>query len=104
MAGKFVRKKEDFVCENCGKTVEGNGYTNHCPSCLFSKHVDINPGDRLSLCDGMMRPIGFEKGKKGLVIMFVCEKCGHRKKNRMAEGDNLNVLIELSKGRRGQLN
>ena len=26
--------------------MKGNGYTNHCPKCLWSKHVDINPGDR----------------------------------------------------------
>ena len=36
----FIRKTEDFICENCGAVVVGNGYTNHCPACLYSKHVE----------------------------------------------------------------
>lgn len=36
----FTRVIEDFICENCGTEVKGNGYTNHCPKCLWSKHVD----------------------------------------------------------------
>lgn len=49
---KFQRTTENFVCEKCGFIVEGNGYTNHCPNCIWSKHVDIHPGDRASLCGG----------------------------------------------------
>ena len=45
----FTRKVEDFTCEHCGREVHGNGYTNHCPHCLHSKHVDVNPGDRAGL-------------------------------------------------------
>lgn len=42
---KFTKIDEEFICENCGKQVEKLGYTcrNHCPSCLYSKHVDVNP-------------------------------------------------------------
>ena len=42
---------EDFICENCGKDVEKSSYTarDHCPYCLYSKHVDINPGDRKNI-------------------------------------------------------
>ena len=58
---QFNRKKENFVCENCGEKVEGNGYTNHCPNCLWSKHVDINPGDRQEECKGLMVPVDLEK-------------------------------------------
>ncbi|HCR42265.1 TPA: hypothetical protein DIV45_02815, partial [Patescibacteria group bacterium] len=36
----FIRTKEDFTCENCGHRVKGSGYTNHCPKCLYSQHVD----------------------------------------------------------------
>jgi len=46
MARLFTRNIENFTCERCGAAVEGNGFTNHCPACLCSKHVDINPGDR----------------------------------------------------------
>ena len=53
----FIRKTEDFICENCGAVVVGNGYTNHCPVCLYSKHVDRSPGDRAAGCGGLMEPV-----------------------------------------------
>ena len=53
----FIRKTEDFICENCGAVVVGNGYTNHCPACLYSKHVDRSPGDRAADCGGLMEPV-----------------------------------------------
>ncbi len=56
----FQRTKEDFACERCGLFVRGNGYTNHCPQCLWSKHVDVNPGDRQETCRGLMEPVGME--------------------------------------------
>ena len=39
---------EEFICENCQKKVTTLNYTarDHCPYCLCSKHLDINPGDR----------------------------------------------------------
>ena len=50
---------EEFVCDNCGKMVNKLNYTarDHCPFCLYSKHVDINPGDRLNKCRGLLKPI-----------------------------------------------
>jgi ribosomal protein L37AE/L43A len=78
MNKKFQRKIEDFVCENCGARVAGNGYTNHCPVCLWSKHVDINPGDRAADCQGLMQPVSvfYQKGKWR--IKQQCLKCGHQ--------------------------
>src|SRR3990167_4839651 len=66
---KFQRKIEDFVCENCGCGVKGDGYTNHCPKCLWGKHVDVNPGDREEECGGMMKPIRsfFKRGDSVIV-------------------------------------
>ncbi|MEK7158524.1 MAG: RNHCP domain-containing protein, partial [Patescibacteria group bacterium] len=46
MSRTFQRRVEDFTCESCGAQVTGDGYTNHCPQCLVSKHVDVYPGDR----------------------------------------------------------
>jgi len=45
---KFHMIDEDFTCENCNEEVKALGYTarDHCPYCLYSKHVDKNPGDR----------------------------------------------------------
>jgi len=96
MTKRFSRCIEDFVCENCGMLVKGNGYTNHCPYCLFSKHVDINPGDRQAKCGGIMKPINVENGRKGFAITFRCEKCGHVRKNKSSKEDNMDKIIELS--------
>lgn len=98
---KFQRKKEDFVCQNCGAKVKGNGYTNHCPVCLYSKHVDINPGDRLSNCRGLMVPEDFEIKNGEYVIIHRCLKCGFKKKNKLSKADNIEVLLMLSKKEKG---
>ncbi|MFA5319276.1 MAG: RNHCP domain-containing protein, partial [Candidatus Paceibacterota bacterium] len=76
MTQNFKRKIEDFVCENCGARVPGNGFTNHCPKCLWSKHVDINPGDRAESCGGLMEPIGMALEKGKYVITQKCLACG----------------------------
>jgi len=93
---KFVRNKEDFVCEHCGAHVQGSGYTNHCPNCLWSKHVDINPGDRAHDCQGMMEPIGLIVAKDW-VIVHRCVTCGVIMKNRTAQDDNRDELVALAK-------
>ena len=95
----FTVIDEEFVCENCGYNAKKLGYScrNHCPKCLFSKHVDINPGDREENCHGLLEPIGLEiNGKKGYVIIFKCQKCGAIRKNKAAEDDNMELLINLS--------
>jgi len=101
---KFQRRKEDFVCEHCGTEVKGTGYTNHCTKCLWSKHVDVNPGDRaaLEICGGMMRPVKVEgnssvKGVEGYMIVHVCEKCGHERRNRVEKNDDFDAVIALAK-------
>ncbi|PIV01109.1 hypothetical protein COS54_01615 [Candidatus Shapirobacteria bacterium CG03_land_8_20_14_0_80_39_12] len=97
----FIRQVEDFTCENCGEKVIGNGYTNHCPQCLFSKHVDLEtPGDRKSLCLGTMEPIGVELIHREYVIIHRCLKCGKVTKNKAAPEDAFEKILELSKSRR----
>ena len=90
----FTRKIESFECGNCKHEVQGNGYTNHCPECLWSKHVDINPGDRLAKCQKLMEPISFEKKKGKLRIKHQCS-CGFVRMNKVAESDNKDVLYSL---------
>lgn len=97
MSRKFSRCIEDFECENCGTPIKGNGYTNHCPKCFFSKHVDINPGDRAANCGGMMEPIGIESIGNGFIIIFRCQKCGQKKKNKSSTKDDMEKIIEISK-------
>ena len=92
---KFQRTIEDFECDHCGKRVSGNGYTNHCPFCLWSKHVDLNPGDRQNGCRGLMEPVGAFFKNNQWHILQKCAKCGVEKKIRSAENDRKEVLIEL---------
>ena len=83
-SSKFTKIDEEFVCENCGRVVPKLGYTcrNHCPYCL---------------CHGILEPIGLEiSPKKGYVIIFKCKKCGAIRKNKAAEDDNMDKIIELS--------
>ena len=62
MAGNFTEIDEEFICDNCGRRVPKLGYScrNHCPYCLYSKHVDVNPGDRAEECHGVLEPVGAE--------------------------------------------
>ena len=91
----FQRCKEDFTCDHCGVHVIGNGYTNHCPKCLWCKHVDVNPGDRDSVCQGMMQPIGWEMRKQEYVLIHRCVKCQFIRKNRLSDEDDMDVLIRM---------
>ena len=103
MGAKFTEIDEEFVCENCGKKVKPLGYScrNHCPYCLYSKHVDINPGDREENCHGLLKPIDIEiSSKKGYMIVFECIKCGAIRKNKMAEDDNMDLIYEIVKNKK----
>lgn len=93
---KFQRKIEDFVCGYCGTGVLGSGYTNHCPKCLYSRHVDINPGDRANDCGGLMKPVGLETDHGEYVIVHKCQKCAAEKRNKTADNDDFDELIKLN--------
>lgn len=94
----FQRRKEDFTCGNCGHKVVGSGYTNHCPKCLYSMHVDVNPGDRAEICQGLMKPIGIESDHGEYVILHKCLACGALRKNKADKLDDINQIITLSNG------
>lgn len=94
----FSKLDDNFICENCGKTVEKLGYTSrdHCPFCLYSKHVDINPGDRANECKGLLKPIEIEKFKDSYKIIYKCKKCNKTHKNIIANDDDFDLIINLS--------
>ena len=95
---QFQRKIEDFTCVVCGTHVKGNGYTNHCPECLSSLHVDVNPGDRASECHGIMLAESWEQKKGQEYIVQKCEKCGHVHKNKISPNDNRDAIIAVANG------
>ena len=96
---RFTMKDENFICENCHSEVNKLNYTarDHCPYCLYSKHVDIMPGDRENDCKGLLEPIKIEKFKNTYKIIYKCQKCHELHKNIIANDDDMNLIIELSK-------
>jgi len=95
---KFKMLDENFICFVCKKEVSKLNYTarDHCPYCLCSKHVDINPGDRACNCHGVLRPLDIEKSKKDTFkIIYKCDVCGMIKKNKAATDDNLDLIINI---------
>lgn len=97
---KFQRNIEDFTCEHCGKEVKGSGYTNHCPYCLWSKHVDINPGDRAETCQGIMEPVATEQKGDMIILVHKCQTCRQLKKNKMNENDSFEQMLEIARNRK----
>ena len=103
----FTKNDSGFICGNCGREVPPLGYSsrNHCPFCLYSRHLDVNPGDRANDCGGQLEPIRVEPDpKKGYVIVHRCTKCGELHRNKAAheakvQPDNLKLLISLTAGK-----
>lgn len=91
----FTRQIENFICENCRTKVIGNGFTNHCPKCLYSKHVDVNPGDRAEVCGGLMKPISVIKKGDEYSVVQQCLRCGFERKNKVLSGDDFESLLKI---------
>ena len=100
---KMIALNEAFTCDHCQQHVDpikfGGSYRNHCPSCLYSKHVDTEtPGDRKNQCKGSMKPISSYTKKSGeYVLAHQCLVCGFVRYNRIAGDDNFDLVVELSK-------
>ena len=95
----FTKNDEGFECVNCGKFVTPLKYTSrdHCPFCLCSIHIDINPGDRANTCLGILKPINLEYSQnKGYVIQYKCTKCGQTHKNKVATDDSKEQILKVS--------
>ena len=95
------RNEQDqaFKCGHCrqfiGAPIAGGRQRNHCPNCLYSRHVDNTvPGDRKSTCGSIMKPVGLMSRRNGeLVLIHECLGCGKQDPNRIAADDNP-VLLE----------
>ncbi|WP_350343461.1 RNHCP domain-containing protein [Proteinivorax tanatarense] len=83
------KENTGFICQKCNKQVlplTNGSFRNHCPFCLYSKHLDKEPGDRQSQCNFMMKPIDvIYNTKKGYQIIHKCISCGKEQKNKIAE-------------------
>ncbi len=101
-----------FQCEYCGKWIEitefmGTEHRNHCPFCLWSKHVDLDePGDRKAKCKAKMKPIGLTFKHEGLdkygkpkqreiMLIHECTGCEGININRLAGDDDSSQIINI---------
>lgn len=103
---KFSKNDSGFVCEWCGFVVDKLSYTSrdHCPNCLASKHVDINPGDRQNSCKGLMFPTFVSVLKDGFVVEYECEKCNEHHNNKSAVDDNFETILKVMNKTYNKLN
>lgn len=97
MSNSFQKRKEDFICEHCGCQVQGSGYTNHCPDCLWGKHVDVNPGDRAETCQGLMEPKEIIMHKGNFRIKHQCTVCGIEREVKTQDDDKIVEFLESLK-------
>lgn len=95
------RPSEEFRCRHCrtfvGALPSGGRHRNHCPHCLYSRHVDgRRPGDRASDCGGSMQPAGAFRRRNGEhVIVHRCLSCGFERYNRIAADDDFVLVLRL---------
>jgi len=92
---------ESFTCRVCGRLVvpegSGTGHRNHCPYCLASRHLDVEPGDRAADCGGVMEPVAVWVRKNGeWALIHRCRICGALSSNCIAADDNPLKLMSLA--------
>ena len=95
----FKMKNESFICENCHKEIPVHpkwSARNHCPFCLFSKHLDEEfPWDRNSKCLWLMPPIDIDyKKNKWNMIKHRCIKCNKEMLNKVAPDDQFLEFVK----------
>ncbi len=103
--------EDGFKCRHCGVFVSsaislaGVINRNHCPYCLWSRHLDLErPGDRLSACKALMRPVGLTRKKVfkkygetsgELMLVHRCTDCERLSANRLAADDDVDALLAV---------
>ncbi len=102
MSQKMLPKNEGnqgFTCGHCEAEVAPAAGTarNHCPQCLWSRHVDDKaPGDRVSTCGGLMEPAAVYQKHGEWVVVHRCADCDKEQPNKCAEDDNCEGIIDLT--------
>jgi hypothetical protein len=95
-----------FTCVHCNNFVPidarmGTLNRNHCNTCLWSRHVDDEKGDRMAACEGQMAPVGLTFKHEGigkigeLMLIHQCQICGKISINRIARDDPENTLMRV---------
>jgi RNHCP domain len=76
----------------------GTGHRNHCPHCLWSRHLDADvPGDRAADCGATMEPIAvYVRAGGEWALVHRCGGCDTVHLNRIAGDDNPLMLMRLA--------
>ena len=105
-------QEQGFVCVQCHLFVScapdaaGVQNRNHCPGCLWSRHLDWrSAGDRLSVCRAAMRPVGlttkrgrnkYARERDGeLMLIHQCTACETLVINRIAADDSAVAILAI---------
>lgn len=93
----FQKNNVSFVCLNCGKDTPPHlsSSRDHCIYCLYSLHVDVNPGDRMNNCMGLLKPQGLRIKNGKQQIVYRCETCHELEFCIIAPDDNREEIIRL---------
>jgi hypothetical protein len=105
---------DGFLCKHChvyvssALSLSGVLNRNHCPYCLWSRHLDLyEAGDRLSACKAPMQPIGltvkatrkkYGPSRGELMLIHLCTECGRLSINRIAADDDLQNILDIFEG------
>ena len=95
-------KERSFRCGHCRLDVPtdafGSAHRNHCPNCLWSRHLDDDrPGDRAAQCGSLMEPIAITvRGDGEWVLVHRCTGCDELHLNRTAGDDNPLILLRIA--------
>lgn len=101
MSHKSRPDDRGFSCIHCHRAVPGvawgTSHRNHCPHCLWSRHMDEEPGDRRCPCIQPMEPIGIEVRADGeWALIHRCTGCAVLRTNRIAGDDAERALLGLA--------
>ena len=94
-------RQGSFRCGHCRLDVStvaiGSAHRNHCPNCLWSRHLDDTPGDRAAECGSLMEPIAITvRGDGEWILIHRCSGCDLLHLNRAAGDDNPLMLLRLA--------
>lgn len=94
-------RNQAFTCERCGAAVPAHptSVRNHCHECLWSKHVDVAPGDREATCGGLMEPVGVEGLRGTWRVVHRCTVCGEEQPCVAAPDDEIERLAATARRR-----
>jgi hypothetical protein len=100
--GPSRSRPQSFRCHHCRLDVPfdapGTAHRNHCPNCLWSRHLDDHrPGDRAAECGSSMEPLAVAvRGDGEWLLVHRCTGCGLVRLNRTAGDDQPLLLVRLA--------